>query len=99
MCQPAVAIVGIIFGSLILGLALTYIFCLLKVHSDRKWKGARCNGNCQCRGTKPDEESGVELPPYNDSHSTSGTSVSASTRAGPSQEDIRLLDDDPLSKN
>ena len=84
---PATPIVGIVFGSILLAMAMTYAFYLVKVHLDHKWVGSPCNGNCQCRGTRKDDEASADLPPYNRNNAE-----------GREEEVIRLLDADPPSR-
>jgi hypothetical protein len=104
------AIVAIIFGCIPVSLIIIFIFVLIKTHTDRAWKAARCNRNCQCGGESLQTNSHVLTDTSNPRDenvpkSPSPRSVASSFRPPPygsssrqAEDQRRLLDDDPLSK-
>ncbi|CAH0034507.1 unnamed protein product [Clonostachys rhizophaga] len=46
----AVSIVGIVFGSAIVIVVCSFIYCLIRRQLNLRDKYARCNGNCECEG-------------------------------------------------
>uniref|UniRef100_A0A8H7NM59 Uncharacterized protein n=1 Tax=Bionectria ochroleuca TaxID=29856 RepID=A0A8H7NM59_BIOOC len=64
----AVSIVGIVFGSAIVIVVCSFIYCLIRRQLNLRDKYARCNGNCECEGASrppPPEFLAVLLPRLN----------------------------------
>ncbi|VUC33762.1 unnamed protein product [Clonostachys rosea] len=86
----AVSIVGIVFGSAVVIVVCSFIYCLIRRQLNLRDKYARCNGNCECEGASrppPTRLPRRAPPPAEQNDAVAGPSVDPPPYLGDQNEE------------